>query len=103
MKINTAGKYEELATEWQYQMLLILKEKLKKHKVPIESSMQICGDFAFDLAILQDQGVIEVDRKEFRPVICFDNLEGELHFNTDDQFQLHDYAYGCSSELFENE
>jgi len=84
-------------------MLVILKETLKKHKVSTESSKEICGDFAFDLAMLQDQGEIKVNREEFRPVICFDNLEGELHFNTDDQFQLHDYAYGSNSELFESE
>ena len=103
MKINTTEKYEELAAEWQYQMLAILKDTLMKHKVVKELAKEISGDFAFDLAMLQDQGEIRVNGEEFRPVICFDNLEGELHFNTDDQFQLHDYAYGNNSELFDND
>lgn len=103
MKINTTEKYEDLAAEWQYQMLRILKETLSRHKVTADVAKEICGDFAFDLAMLQDQGEITVESEEFRPVICFDNLEGELHFNTDDQFQLHDYAYGTNSELFDNE
>lgn len=103
MKINTSDVYEELAAEWQYQMLTILKETLSKHNVANDVAKEICGDFAFDLAMLQDQGEINVNSAQFRPVICFDNFEGELHFNTDDQFQLHDYAYGNNSELFQNE
>jgi len=103
MKINESEKYEELAAEWQYQMLVILKNTLTKYKVADELSKEICGDFAFDLSMLQDQGEIKVNGEEFRPVICFDNLEGELHFNSDEQFQLHDYAYGNNSEVFENE
>ena len=102
MKINTTDTYGELAAEWQYQMLAILKNTLQKYKVSNDIAKEISGDFAFDLAMLQDQGEIKVNGEEFRPVICFDNLDGELHFNTDDQFQLHDYAYGNNSELFEN-
>ena len=101
MKLNTSDKYEELAVEWQYQMLVILREALVKNKIANDVAKEICGDFAFDLAMLQDQGEIKVNREEFRPVICFDNFKGELYFNTDDQFQLHDYAYGNNSELFE--
>lgn len=103
MKINNTNKYEELAIEWQYQMITILKDTLKKYKVSIELAKEISGDFAFDLAMLQDQGEIRVNGEGFRPVICFENFEGELHFNTEEQFSLHEYAYGNNSELFENE
>ena len=100
MKVTQSEKYEELAAEWQYQMLVILKNTLIKYKVSKNVSKEICGDFAFDLAMLQDQGEINVNREEYRPVICFDNLYGELHFNTHEKFQLHDYVYGNNDELF---
>ncbi len=102
MKIIETEKYEDLAAEWQYQMIVKLKETLKKHKIKIETSKEICGDFAFDIAMLQDQGRIKVDSEEFRPVICFDNFDKELHYNSSQQFTLHDYAFGNTDEAFEH-
>jgi len=103
MIINNTDKYEELAAEWQYQMLKLLKVKLILNQVPLETAKEICGDFAFDLAMLQDQGRINVNEAKYRPVICFDDSKEQLHFNSAKQFQLHEYAYGKNSELFENE
>lgn len=102
MKIIEIDKYEELAAEWQYQMIVILKETLKKHKINLEKSKEICGDFAFDFAILHDQGQIKFKGEEFRPVICFDNFEGKLHYNSGEQFELHEYAFGNNDEAFDN-
>lgn len=101
MNINTTDLYEELASEWQFQMIHMLKEVLSKHKIPLDIAKEICGDFAFDISMLQDQGEVNVDGMEFRPVICFESFEGELHYNSDDQFQLHDHAYGNCNEIFE--
>jgi hypothetical protein len=96
MKIVNDEKYEELAVEWQYQMIILLRNTLKKHKIDEEKVKDICGDFAFDLAMLQDQGEIE----EYRPVICFESADGELFYSSDEDIQLHDYAYGSTDEAF---
>ena len=81
-------------------MISLLKDTLVKYGVDKAKLRDICGDFSFDLAMIQDQGEIVVDGEELRPVICFENLDGELKYNSDDDFQLHDYAYGNTSEVF---
>jgi hypothetical protein len=101
MEIINNEKYEDVAAEWQFQMICFLKETLKKYKVDADKSKEICGDFAFDLAMLQDQGELRVEKEEYRPVICFENHEGQLLYNSDEDFQLHDYAYGNTDEAFE--
>jgi hypothetical protein len=50
--------------------------------------------------MLQDQGEIRVEKDEYRPVICFESTAGELIYNSDDDFQLHDYASGNTDEAF---
>ncbi|SKB25168.1 hypothetical protein SAMN05660866_00159 [Maribacter arcticus] len=50
-------------------MILILKETLEKNGVSISKLKNICGEFTFDLAMLQNQGEIHVDGEKLRPVI----------------------------------
>ncbi|HEA19835.1 hypothetical protein LCGC14_0771390 [marine sediment metagenome] len=100
MKIINDETYDLAAAEWQYQMILILKCTLEKHGVEKSKLKDICGDFAFDLAMLQDQGEIQLDGKELRPVICFEDSEGSLKYNSTNQSQIHDYAFGNVSEAF---
>jgi len=100
MEIVNNEKYEELAAEWQYQMVCILKDTLQKYKIDVNIAKEICGDFSFDIAMLQDQGEIRVEGEEFRPVICFESAKGQLMYNSDDDFQLHDYAFGNTDEAF---
>ena len=100
MEIVNNEKYEELAAEWQYQTICLLKETLSKHNVDKNKAKEICGDFAFGLAMLQDQGEIKVEKEEYRPVICFENTEGQLMYNSDEDFQLHEYAFGNTDEAF---
>ena len=101
MEIVIDDSFEELAAEWQYQMIEILKAALNKYGIEKDTAKEICGDFAFDLAMLQDQGQIKVNREEYRPVICFDNMDGKLKYNSDEDFQLHDYAFGNADEAFD--
>ncbi|MEH6450950.1 MAG: hypothetical protein V7765_19955 [Oleispira sp.] len=99
MEIKLEEEYENLATEWQYQMILLLKEKLKKNGVSDESAKEIIGEFTFDLSMLHDQGEIKVDGKSFNPRICFDDFSGNL-IGTDEETNLHEYAFGSTSEAF---
>lgn len=97
MKIIENEHYEELAAEWQYQMIMILKKKLKENNIEDCVSEKICGDFTFDFAMMHDQGKID----GHRPVICFDNHNNDLLYNSGEDFDLHDYAFGNTSEAFE--
>ena len=82
-------------------MILILKEKLLRNQVDSKTAKEICGELAFDLAILQDQGEIKLGKVQYQPVICFVENNTELHFNSRSKFQLHDHAYGNNSEIYE--
>ncbi len=102
MDIIQDESYEELAAEWQFQMIVLLKESLKKQGIEGETAKAICGDFAFNLAMLQDQGELKVEGDSYRAVICFDNFKGKLAYNSEDECQLHEYAFGNTDEAFEN-
>jgi len=102
MKIKQKEIYEDLAAEWQYQMILLLKHTLTKYKVSENKAKEICGDFTFDLAMLQDQGFIKHNGKEYRPVICFEKNKKQLIHLSKEIFDLHDYAYGNTDEAFDD-
>ena len=101
MEIVSNEKYEVLAAEWQFQMISILRDTLKKFKIEADKAKEICGDFAFDVAMLQDQGEIRIEQEEYRPVICFENQNAQVFYSSADDFQLHDYAFGNTDEAFE--
>ena len=100
MELLQTEKYENLAAEWQYQMIILLKNALEKRGIEGGKAKDICGDFAFDLAMLHDQGEINAEGNEFKPVLCFDDFDGTLHI-PDEFFQIHDYAFGNADEAFE--
>ena len=81
-------------------MILILKETLEKNGVSISKLKNICGEFTFDLAMLQDQGEIHVDDEKLRPVIWFENSNGILKYNSVGQCQIQEYAFGNAREAF---
>ena len=99
MEVEVTEEYEELATEWQYQVILLLKEKLLKNGITDEVAKEIIGDFTFDLSMLHDQGEIKVDGKSFNPRIGFDDFSGKL-ITSDEETNLHEYAFGSTSEAF---
>ena len=103
MKIKHKEVYEDLAAEWQYQMIELLKNNLKKYKVDKERAKKICGDFAFDLAMLQDRGLIKHKKKEYRPVICFEKNKTQLIHLSEENCQLHEYVFGNVDEAFKNQ
>jgi hypothetical protein len=99
MEIKTGEEYEELALEWQYQFICILRDKLKKFGIEEPLAKDIVGEFAFDFAMLHDQGEIRVNGKEFNPRIAFDNFSGFLVCSNEDS-SLHEYAFGSTSEAY---
>lgn len=99
MKLEITDNYEELSTEWQYQLILILKETLKDKGISAEQAKDIIGDFTFSLSMLHDQGEIKVDSKSYNPRISFDDFDGNL-LTTDEETNLHEYAFGSTSEAF---
>lgn len=97
MKIIESEKYEDLGAEFQFQMIEILNQTLKKHGVNEEICKEICGDFTFDFSMLLDQGEI----KDHIPIVAF-KKEDELYMPSE-EFQYHDYAFGNVDELFDSE
>lgn len=99
MKLVISEEYEELAIEWQYQMILILKEKLSKFNISENISKEIVAEFAFDFAMLHDQEKIRVNGKSYNPRISFDDFEENL-VSSDEDSNLHEYAFGNTSEAY---
>ena len=101
MELQINENYEELATEWQYQYICILRDKLKKYGVEDSIAQEIVGEFSFDFSMLHDQGEIKVGGKQFNPRIAFDNFSGSL-VCSDQESNLHEYAFGSTSEAYDN-
>jgi len=99
MEIDISESYEDIAAEWQYQMIVTLKETLKEKGISGEQAKDIIGDFAFNLSMLHDQGEIKVEGKSYNPRISFDNFNGKL-ITTDEETNLHEYAFGNTGEAF---
>ncbi|WP_097460453.1 hypothetical protein [Mangrovitalea sediminis] len=99
MEVKLSEEYEELAIEWQYQIILLLKQTLKKKGIDDAIAKDVIGDFVFDLSMLHDQGEIKLDGKSYNPRICFDDFSGSL-VATDEETGLHEYAFGSTGEAF---
>jgi len=99
MNLIESDDYTDLAAEWQYQMILILKEKLKKFGVEDMLAKDIVGEFTFDFAMLHDQEEIQWEGKAFNPRIGFDDFSGNIITTSDESF-LHEYAFGSTSEVY---
>ncbi|WP_415776318.1 hypothetical protein ACMYQ1_09960 [Shewanella oncorhynchi] len=78
---------------------LSLRDKLNKFGVADDVAKEVVGEFAFDLAILHDQGEIRVNGKDYSPRIAFDNFSNAL-ICTNEESNLHEYAFGSTSEAF---
>ena len=99
MELKISEEYEELAIEWQYRLVKLLKEKLAKNNVDKEIAKEIVGEFIFDMSMLHDQEEIRVNGKSYNPRISFDDFSGNL-VSSDEESNLHDYASGNISSVY---
>jgi hypothetical protein len=99
VKLEISEDYEDLATEWQYQLILLLKQALEKKGISTDIAKDIIGEFVFDLSMLHDQGEIKVEGKSYNPRLSFDDFSGSL-ITSDEETNLHEYAFGSTSEAF---
>jgi hypothetical protein len=103
MEVIFDDDYERLAAEFQYEQVRLLKDALKRHGVPTEVAKQVCGDFTFDLAMLLDQGEINVNGETYSPCLAFMQGEnGPLYAHTD-EVEFHEYAFGTAADVYRNE
>jgi hypothetical protein len=93
------SRYEELAAQFQYQQIAILKAALEKHGIAPAIAQDICGDFTFDLSIFIDQGEIELDGAGYRPSIAFTADEDTFYVQPDD-VEFHVHAFNSTQEVF---
>jgi len=91
--------YDDYAAEFQFEMIKILNETLKKHNIPVGKRKEICGDFTFDFSMLIDQGEIS---DTLPRVTFYKEDEKVLHFGSL-TFDFHDYAFGNTDAVFEEE
>ena len=99
MKLLKEDEYEDLAMELQYKIVEILDKTLKEKGIKESERADICGDFNFNLANFVDEGEIEIDDNSFSVEIAFKKDE-TLWVNSGVLF--HEYAFGVSSDYFEN-
>ena len=99
MELITSDEYEQLAIEWQHQMIAILKEKLGKFDVENDLAKEIVGEFVFDFAMLHDQEEIRVNGKPYNPRIVFDDYRGNI-ISSEEESNLHEYAFESASEAY---
>jgi len=99
MELKTSDEYEQLAIEWQHQMIAILREKLSKFGVENDLAKEIVGEFAFDFAMLHDQEEIRVNGKPYNSRIVFDDYCGNL-ISSEEESNLHVYAFESTSEAY---
>jgi hypothetical protein len=97
MEILENELYDDFAAEFQFEMIKILNETLKKHKIPLDTRKEICGDFTFDFSMLIDQGEI----KDSTPIITF--FQDKKLYIRNETFEFHEYAFGNTDEVFEDE
>ena len=97
MEIVESEKYDDFAAEFQFEMIKILNETLKKHNIPTELRKEICGDFTFDFSMLIDQGRIA----DAVPIVTF--YQDEILYMRNETFEFHDYAFGNTDEVFDND
>ena len=87
--------------EYQYQLVRILDTALKETPLDAAQRQAVCEHFAFDLGVLHDQGNVEADDVEARPVLAF--ATGDVLRVPNEEFSLHEYAHGNVAEYFESE
>ena len=99
MNVVENTDYEELGSEFQLMMIQLLNDNLKKFDIPLETRREICGDFAFDFSMLLDQGEVE----NTVPKIAFYNEENDTLNIGSSTFDYHEYAYGNTDAIFEED
>lgn len=102
MSIVRSDEYEDLAADFQYEQVRLLRAVLKKYGVTGAQAKEICGEFTFDLSMLFDQGEFELGGETYRPCICFTPDEEKFHVQSAG-VEFHEYAFGTVADIFESE
>lgn len=97
MNVIQSDKYEALGAEFQFEMIKILNDALKKHGITPDIRKEICGDFTFDFSMLLDQGEIN----DTVPSLTF--IKNDQLLIKTDEFEYHEYAFGNVDEVFDAE
>lgn len=99
MSVLFDDRYEDLAAEFQYRQVEMLKKTLERHGIEKDVAQKICGEFTFDLAVLFDQGGLEVDGEEWRPCVAF-TADEETFYAQPGDVAYHEYAFGTTKDVY---
>ncbi len=100
MVVLDQERYEILAEKFQREQVSLLRSALKQHGIAGDTAREICGVFSFDLAMVFDQGELELDQKSFRPVVAFTADEEEFLVQPA-RVSFHEHAYGTVADEFD--
>jgi hypothetical protein len=101
MELKISLDYEELANEWQYRLITLLKQKMEHFNIEEETAKEIVGEFVFDLSMLHDHEAITVNGNSYNPRICFDDFDGNL-ITSDVETNLHEFAFDRTGEAYDD-
>ncbi len=101
MQIQEDEDYEGFGAEYQYQLVRLLDQAMKKAGVATPARRAVAEEFIFDMAMLHDQEGITVEGTKSMPVLAF--KEGDAMRVPNPEFELHDYAHGNVDEYFGDE
>ena len=99
MEILENENYDDYAAEFQFEMIKIFNETLKKQNIAFKKRKEICGDFTFDFSMLIDQGEIN---DALPRVTFYKEDENRLYFGSS-TFAFQEYAFGNTDAIFEEE
>ena len=102
MSVILDERYAELAAQFQREQIALLRQTLKKYGVIGKAAQDICGEFSFDLAMLFDQGELDLGGESYRPCVAFTADEETFYVQPAD-VEYHEYAFGTTAEVFESE
>lgn len=100
MSVVLDERYADLAAQFQRTQISMLRKVLKKYGVVDEAARDICGEFSFDLAMLLDQGELDLGGESYRPCVAFTADEETFYVQPAD-IGYHEYAFGTTAEVFE--
>jgi hypothetical protein len=102
LRVVLDERYADLAAQFQRAQIAMLRDTLKKYGVVGNAARDICGEFSFDLAMVFDQGELDLDGSSYRSCVTF-TADEEVFYVQPVDVQYHEYAFGTTAEVFESE
>ena len=111
VELRKRDDYDELMRKYQFLKIHALNELLKQHKVPEQARRDIAEHLMFDEGSCFDEGWIEHEGEQLRPILCFATFERSQEDGMGDITSIeappnpsgiHEYAGATVDEYFDD-